>query len=298
MAIAYSDFVANVRAWANRDEDVLPDAIIGDAISYSADTAYKRLQIPAFESTINYTIVDNSAVISNAYQSKISSSSHGVNKAELNIPSDLSLFIHLRIKSSGDASNEGVVFNEKTDVRTFHDMYADRYTGFYWARQGSKILIAGSIAAGDVIELFYYRRLPSANARYNITAVNFNEGVITPPTIQATSGTILYFANGTSYPPIPLTDTAYATQNTAGDREAFYFADSAGNEIPNWLRDENRQILLFGALHQCFDYLSDDVQSQKYKAKFIEAIDELNKEEKQRKASGGNIQMHFNSQLI
>ena len=298
MAIAYSDFVANVRSWANRDEDVLPNAVIDDALSYSADLAYKRLMIPAFEATVNYTVVEDTAVIANAYQTKVLTSGFGVNTLELNIPSDLSFFIHLRIKDSSNEGKKGVVFNEKTDVRTFHDMYADRYTSYYWARQGSKILVAGDISVGDVIELFYYRRLPALNARYNITAANFNEGVITPPTVEATSGTTLYFDNGTSYPPIPLTDTAYVAQNLAGDREEFVFADTAGDEIPNWLRDENRQVVLFGALHQCFDYLSDDVQSAKYKAKFIEAINELNQEEKQRKASGGNIQMHFNSQLI
>lgn len=298
MASSYESLVANVRAWSNRDAEVLPDTIIQDALSYAADYAYKQLKIPAFESTINYSIVSDDTIITTSYSSKIISANTGVNKVELNIPSDLSSFIHLRIVESGSEGKQGVVFNEKTDVRTFHDMYADKYSGFYWARQGAKLILAGDISVGDVIELHYYRRLPALNARYNITAANYNSNVITPAAVQPTSGIVLYFEHGTSYPPIPGVDIAYDMQNLTNTREEFYFAEEAGQEIANWLRDENRRVVLFGALHQCFDYLSDDVQSQKYKLKFMEAIDELNQEEKQRKASGGNIQMHFNSQLI
>ena len=298
MAVTYTDFVANVRAWSNRDEDVLPDAIIYDAMHYAMDKAYKMLEIPALEATVDYTIIDDGDLPADSYDVYLNENSNGIKSVNLPIPADLTSFIHLRIKSSGSAGREGVVFNEKTDIRTYHDMYADRYTDFFWSRQGGYVKATGAMSVGDVIELFYYRRLPALDARYSITASNFNNYLILVPATEATSGTTLYFDNGTVYPPVPGTDTAYDTQNGGGTREAFLFADSSGLELDHWFRDENQQVVLFGALHQCFDYLDDDAASNKYRAKFMEAVMELNEEEKRRKASGGNIQIHFNSQLI
>lgn len=288
MASLYEDFVANVRAWSNRDDDVLSDEIIQDALSYTADKAYKQLRIPSLEATATYTIIDENAVATSAYQVKLGKNK---NTVDLPIPSDLTSFIMLRIV-------DGVVLNEKTDLRTFHDMYADHYTDFFWARQGSMIKASGVFGVGDEIELHYYRRLPKLNAHYAVTANNFNSNLVEVSPIEATSGTTLFFDSGTAYPPVPLSDTAYEAQNLAGNRVEFLFANDSGKELPHWLRDENRQILLFGALEQCFDYLDDQPQAQKFKLKFMEAIEELNKEERMRVASGGNTQVHFNSQLI
>jgi len=296
----YDAFVAKVRAWINREDDVLPDSVIEEAMDYAADKAYKTLKIPALEAHVDYTIVDPTTTVTSAYQVKLETDvTNHLQIAKLPIPSDVTFFIHLKIKSSNNVNKTNVVFNEKTDVRTFWDMYADRYTDFFWSRQEGNILVAGALSTGDVIELHYYRRLPALDARYLVTADYFNIGLVTPPAAQRTSGAIsLYFPNGTSYPPVAGTDTAYAIQDATNSRERFYFEEEDGIELDNWLRDENRQILLFGTLQQCLDYLDDDVQSQKYKVKFAEAIEEVNKEEKMRVASGGNIQMHFNSQLI
>jgi hypothetical protein len=294
----YSDFVDQVRAWSNRDSDVLSDTVIQDAMRFAADKAYKALKVPALESIATYEVIGSTAVARNIYEVYIDSTQNYKSVVKLPIPADLSTFISLRIKDSSNDSKKGVVFNEKADVRTFFDMYSDRYSDFVWSRQLNFILASGDITEGDVIELYYYRRLPALDAQYAVTADNFNAGVINVATIQAASGTSLYFANGTSYPPVPFTDTAYATQNTAGDRVQFYFDPLSGQYLDNWLRDDNEQVILFGALEQCFDYLDDSVQSQRYKAKYIEAIEELNREEKLRKTSGGNTQIHFNSQLI
>jgi len=295
---AYTDFIDNVRAWANRDSDVLPDSVIQDALSYTADKAYKVLEIPVLEAIATYTIIEDTAIATSMYQVYIDSTSFGKSIVKLPIPSDLISFIHLRIKNSNNESKKGVVFNEKADIRTFFDMYSDRYTDFVWSRQSGDILASGDINVGDQLELYFYHRLPALDARYAITANNFNDLLIDVPTIEDTSGTTLYFANGTTYPPVPGTDTAYSVQNVAGDRVEIKFEDSNGQEVSNWLRDSNRQILLFGALSQCFDYLDDMPQSQKYKLKYEEAVKELISEEKKRKTSGGNIQMHFSSQLI
>jgi hypothetical protein len=294
----YSDFVDQVRAWSNRDSDVLSDTVIQDAMRFAADKAYKVLKVPALEAIATYEVIASTAVAANIYEVYIDSTQNYQSIVKLPIPEDLSTFISLRIKDSNNDSKKGVVFNEKTDVRTFFDMYSDRYTDFVWSRQTNFILAAGDITENDVIELYYYRRLPALDAQYAVTPDNFNAGVIDVDPIQAATGTTLYFANGTIYPPVPFTDTAYIGQNTANDRVAFVFDPLSGQFLDNWLRDDNEQVLLFGALEQCFDYLDDTIQSQRYKAKFLEAIEELNREEKLRKTSGGNTQIHFNSQLI
>ena len=84
---------------------------------------------------------------------------------------------------------------------------------------------------------------------------------------------------------------------SATQTEAFYNARAAnwvGDEVYNWLKEENEKVLLFGALYQAFDYLDEMESAQKYKQKFIEEIEQLNREEMMRKSSGGNTQMHYN----
>ena len=70
-----------------------------------------------------------------------------------------------------------------------------------------------------------------------------------------------------------------------------YFVGSA---TPNWLRDENERILLFGALAEVFSFVQEDDQAAKYQAMFMNEIRELNDEDVRRNASGGNYQMQFN----
>lgn len=295
----YDDFVADVRSWVNRDVDVLPDTVIDDAIYYAADKAYKLLKTPALEESVDYTIVAPGTLTTSAYQVTISqtSSSNGLSLIELPIPADLTFFIGLRL--AGTNNDKNIMFNEKTDIRTFYDAYANRYSDFFWSRREGTILASGTFGVGDVIELMYYRRLPSFRTRYSVSAANFNNNLVTSPAAQRTTGArSLYFANGTTYPPVVGTDTAYDTQDATNSRVQFFYEDADAIEPDNWLRDTNRQIVLFGAIQQCYDYLNDDVQAQKYRMKFAEAIQEINDEENQRRASGGNIQMHFNSQLI
>ena len=70
-----------------------------------------------------------------------------------------------------------------------------------------------------------------------------------------------------------------------------------GALVPNWLRDENEKVLLFGALSQCFDFLADEL-SQQFNSKFLSEMSQLNQEDKNRTASGGNIQMHYNGRHL
>lgn len=69
-------------------------------------------------------------------------------------------------------------------------------------------------------------------------------------------------------------------------------------EIPHWLKDENRKILLFGALSYCGRFLQDQELIQFNNEQYQSEIGAVNREEELRKASGGNVQMHYNGSLI
>ena len=276
MAENFDALVALVRSWANRDVEALPDAIIQDSIRYAADKAYRTLRVPPLEHIVTYdrdTLVANTANSNNRFSSVTT----------LAIPGDLIEFIQIReIDENGRTTR---LFNEKADVRTFRDLNAEKYSDLaYWTRERGNILLApgfgnvgtnfGSTGVGnaDALELYYYRRLPALNARYDRTLANYRLG-------------LLEMADGMDIP----ADSDYT-------QAQFDALDSTvvGQEVPNWLRDENERIVLFGGLAECFAYLQEDDQAQKYGALFYQEIAELNNEDVMRNASGGNVQQNFN----
>ena len=271
--------VNDIRAWSNRDADVLPDEIIEDAISFTSDDSYHRLMIPPLESTFTYDpLTSDDITITN-----------GVRTIELAVPSDLVQFIHLRT-----TGNRGCVFNEKTDVRTFHDMTADTYFDNYWARQGNNILVAGHLQNDDVFELFYYRRLPATNAVYRVNQANIDAGVVTHMTTQPTyvSDYPIVSLRGEDDPDAVDASTVGPFNDINGDEQTTGWW--VPQEIPHWLKDENRKILLFGGLSYVGKYLMDDMIVQYHQGQYAAEIEAVNREEKMRKSSGGNVQMHFN----
>lgn len=301
MAQTYDQLVASVRDWSNRDSEQLTDTIIQQSLRFAADTAYRDLMIPPLENTAQYLMLANNNTrdasldnIGNVFQSILNSPS-GSNRtnqarAELSIPSDLTTFIHLRVLGRAQRNDDGtvtredntdtsspillttnsdpnaVVFNQKADVRTFHDMNADKYTANYWTRQQDNILVNGFISEDSVIELYYYRRLAELDERYTITGIT-----------DASDPRLEEAPAGNTFPTVTINSTVYR-----------------GRLTPNWLREENDKVLLFGALYHCFDYLADDVMAQKYLQKFNDSIMELNEEDRRRRASGGNVQVNFN----
>ena len=276
MAENFDALVALVRSWANREVEALPDAIIQDSIRYAADKAYRTLRVPPLEHIVTYdraTLVANTANSNNRFSSVTT----------LAIPGDLIEFIQIREIDDGGRTTR--LFNEKADVRTFRDLDAEKYSDLaYWTRERGNILLApgfgnvgtnfGSSGVGeaDALELYYYRRLPALNARYDRTLANYRLG-------------LLEMADGT--------DIAADSTYTQAQFDAL---DSTvvGQEVPNWLRDENERIVLFGGLAECFAYLQEDDQAQKYGALFYQEIGELNNEDVMRNASGGNVQQNFN----
>ena len=49
-----------------------------------------------------------------------------------------------------------------------------------------------------------------------------------------------------------------------------------GINVPNWLREENERVVLFGALQEAFTYLQEEDQAAKYLQLFFQEIEELN----------------------
>ena len=97
----------------------------------------------------------------------------------------------------------------------------------------------------------------------------------------------------TARPTTPST-MAYDSEDAVTDRflTTLYFT---GNSVPNWFKDENEKIVLYGALAQCFAYLQEDDQSGKYLQLMQKEIDDLNNEDRIRDSSGGNVQVQYSA---
>ena len=290
MALTYQEIIDKVRNWSNRDEEVLSDDIIKDCLKYAADKAYKTLRVPPLENVATYDKASLQA-------STTSTNNLSLSVTEIQLPYDIVEFIQIReIDASGLSTR---VFNEKLDIRTFNDVSAEKYTNNnYWARQQNVIYLSpgfGTGSTGDTanaIELYYYRRLPALNARYAITILNYNAGFLTTTGAGAgiNNSALLYFNSNTG-------TTAYTTSalaqaaDPAGTVTSTYYM---GNLVPNWLRDQNERVLIYGALTQVYAYVQEDDQAAKYLQAFNAEIAELNDEDKRRNASGGNLQVNFN----
>ena len=140
----------------------------------------------------------------------------------------------------------------------------------------------------------------SNNAEGTRTEFNFigslNLAAVTPPVIASATQTDyfnqeVFFIGGREFTgdPMPNVNTAFATQEGA-HQTAFYYT---GNSVPNWFKDENEKIVLYGALAQCFAYLQEDDQSGKYLQLMQKEIDDLNNEDRVRDSSGGNVQVQY-----
>ena len=283
MARTYAQFVSLVRDWANRDSAALSDAIIKDALNYAADKAYRKLRISALEQTVTYKAADLRAATTNGTGLVPS-------RTEITVPTDLIEFIQIREMDVNE--NTVRIFNEKADLRTFNDGYGEKYdTEAYWTRQGTTIILAPgfeksfSLGTPDKVELHYYRRLPALDAKYDVNVANYNADFLTED--SSSTDTLWIVGSGSSA-------VAYASQSDVPQGDTATETGFVGKEAYNWLRDENERVLLMGALAECFAYLQDDDQAAKYLAMYQSEIQELNDEDANRNASGGNLQIHFN----
>jgi len=294
----FDALVGKIRDWSNKPEvATIPDSVIQDCLSYSADECYRQLRIPPLESTVVYTIEagDNSGENSlglpygNAYTS-------------FTIPEDLTQFIYVRTLAQENIgtsystypSNVSKVFNEVTDSRTFFDLYSEKYSVYNWMWQDNKVFIHPQLAVGAEVEIHYYRRLPALDALYNVVPINYVIGLTdaNQPYLQLVNsgGTSLYFSTSNGVTQCFATYAAAAVYNPTVTTKNYI-----GKEVSNWLRDSNERLVLFGGLYNLGAYMFDQAMEQRYEKKFFETLLSMNKEEKWRRASGGNVQVNFNT---
>ena len=272
MAVHYEELRDKLLSWSNRDLEVFgsttplqtvsdPSFVNANGDNWSRAEAqlYDFLRYAADKAYRTLRIPP----LEKVYRITITAD-HVLNKC-FGIPGDLTEFIS--ISKIGQVQDDGtiiqipcpVVYNEKVDYRTYRDSLAHKNTAYHWTRQRGNILFDDfGLQIGDVFELYYYGRLPALHALYPADTI--------------------------------------VSRPTADDPDAT--EDISNHEIPNWLRDENERIVLFGGLAEAFSFLGEDDMQAKYLQMFQQEIDELNREETMRTASGGNTQIQYSSGLI
>lgn len=300
----YNDLISKVRDWSNKQSaNTIPDQVIGDALSYAADEAYRTLRIPPLEYSIKYTV----AAEDNAGEQSLGLP-YGNAWTIISIPEDLTEFIYIRTVYGSNVStpyatyptNASIVFNEVTDARTFLDIYSEKYSAYNFMWKNNQVYIHPQLSVGQELELHYYRRLPALDACYAVIPVNYLIGLgdSLQPYLTLTgvaTDTPLYFAGAGSLEQCFATlaeATAYGLTQPITTVTTKYYV---GQESPNWLRDEYEQLLMFGALMHMGAYLFDDKMEQRYGMRYQDKITQLNKEEKFRRARGGNVQINVNT---
>lgn len=191
--------------------------------------------------------------------------SSGVGETTLTLPTDLSEIIQIR---KIDSEGNSYVFDEKLSLLSMQD---DDYTHLQesYARKGNAVIFYPAAKLGDVYEVHYYKRLTDLNARYLVNQNNIDSGLAVASTVDADGAVEFPASSGNYY---------------------------VGTEVPNWLRDSNERVLLWGAVSHAFDYVGEDERSAKYATQQLQGIQELNQEEIQRKARGGShIQTYSNT---
>jgi hypothetical protein len=293
----YDAITAKVRDWANKPEiNTIPDSVIQDCLKYSADQAYRELRIPPLEETLIYTVTEED----NAGENSVTLP-YGNAYTSFPMPEDLTQFIYLRTIAQENTetpystfpSNVSKVFNEVTDKRTFFDLYSEKYSVYNWMWQNGKIFVHPQLAVGAQVEIHYYKRLPALDALYAVTPINYliNLSDADQPYLDLVTegGTNLYFSTLLGVTQCFATSTEASNYATPVTTKMY-----VGKEVSNWLRDENERLLIWGALYNLGAYLFDDKMEQRYATKFQDNLFSLNKEEKFRRASGGNVRMNFN----
>jgi len=278
----YDALVAKVRDWANRPESsTIPTSVIEDCLRYGADDLYRDLRIPPLEYSRTYTV---------------GASDNGTNDryTVIPIPSDMTAFIALRPLDSNGGRDSPYVFNQVTDVRTFLDPYAEQYSCVRYMWRQNEIWMSPQQKEGVQLEIYYYRRLPALNATFTVNADNWIDGlpVANQPFLEVdlTTNTFLWLVNSIIAFDTEAEADSYILLN-GGVKSS---VELGGKEAANWLRDSNERLLIWAALKHVGAYLEDDKMEAKYEKKVTDDVFKLNKEEKFRRASGGNVQMSIN----
>jgi hypothetical protein len=288
----YNALIEKVRSWSNKPEGAtLSDTVIESCLAYGADDCYSQLRIPPLETSVEYTVDTADNVGDGSYSNSMYNSAY----TSFAIPGDLTEFVFLRTKvNSSNIVSSNRVFNEITDRRAFFDIFAETYSAYNWMWSEGKIFVRPQLPVGTVLQIGYYRRLPALNALYSVIPANYD--------VTLADANQPYLAVGTS------ADTALYVSTSGGVTKAFLTSAEAaaynasvttkyftGKEVSNWLKDSNEQLLLWSALSHLGGFLMDDVMEKRFMMKASNKIELLNREEKLRRARGGNVHIGFNA---
>ena len=255
----YTQLVSRVQDWSNRQD--IDQSVIADFLDIAVKRVNNVLRIPPMETVVTYKdIVDG--------------------QTRLSIPSDLIEVIYLRVKDS--VSNKTLyLFNNKIDPRSFAEQQQGgggfraltytRVAGDFEVSQAFTTTGAGNLPSTSKVELYYYRLLPALNATYPETQVNCEFG-----------------SDGGTWTPA----------NAEGAKCVGGTTSIIGNEVPNWFRDEQDDLLLYGALTELFHYLGEEADAMRWNEKYEMKLQELRKEEAKRELSGGTIITNIYGPLI
>ena len=281
----YDAFVAKVRDWSNRREvATVPTSIIEDCIKYGNDDIYRDLRIPQLETTVEFT-VDATANANSKY-------------TIFDVPEDLIEFIYLAVKDTNDTTKIATMYNQVNDVRTFLDPTAEQYNRYRYVWKDLSFLISPQLEVGDKVELHYYRRLPQFNALYSVIPANWSADYADDAQPLLTSvlvdGTALYKAGtGDNIAVFATMAEATAWQTTYGGGISTLLYE--GKEAWNWLRDAHERLPINAALIHIGRYMRDKEMIEDAQNATTKIITDLNREDKYRKAKGGNVQMNVNT---
>lgn len=276
----YTKFVDNIHKYTNRDSTVLPNDLIRTFADIACDNIYKDLRAAPLEFVYTYDALT-------------------VETDRLAVPGDAASFIQLRkLDSNGDVD---CVYNSRSDMRSF---YADGYKDWrdaHFTRQGNSFVIYPKGKVGDVYELFYYRRLPSIYARYAVNEDNYALGLLYYGATQNDCEAALLAAeadstvdeNATAADPLITGNITYA-DGTGAIPVGYY----VGMLAPNWLRDENQSMVLYGTLREAYIYLQDEARAAAYDQLLRTQISELNDEDKRSRVSGGIVTTHYSGGFL
>lgn len=281
----YDALKLKVRDWSNRREAaVVPESVLEDCLQYGCDDIYRFLRIPQLETTLRITVDAN-----NNTNEKYS---------VFQVPEDLIEFIYLA-KKDDQKEQFDIIYNQVNDVRTFLDPYSEQYNRNRYVWKDLTFLVHPKLEVGDVVELHYYRRLGQLDALYSVIPENWDKGFADDeqPLLELSTpelGEPLWKA-GTGENVAMFMTLAEANAWAAtygGTPTAVFFL---GKEAWNWLRDANEKIVIYAGLKHIGLYLNDEAMEKKYETEMMKIIDSNNREDKYRKAKGGNVQINVNT---
>ena len=216
--VDYTKFVELIHGYTNRNSAVLPNDLIKNFADMASDSIYRNLRIPPLEATFTYdpTIAEGNLI---------------------GIPGDAIEFIQLR-KLDPDTLIPCDIYNARADIRSFYIDDMTKYDGNYYTREVNDLVIHPDYGIGDVMQLHYYRRLPSLYARFSLTVDNYGLGLLYSGASQSAVQEAVELSEPGAFEADP--DLLSNIVQHGGDADipaGWYLGQLSGN----WLRDENRR---------------------------------------------------------